>query len=224
MGLKSGIITIKSRKRKRTISLSLGSDGRIFLRVPYHLTDEKIQEFLLSKREWLESKLKNLKEIKPRKFMAGEKFPYFGRLHPLRLECSEEKRPLVFSNDEFVLAKDSLDQARELFIAWYKNEAHQKLRERIDHYSGPMGLEAVPMKITSALCRWGSCSTSNTLNFPWRIAMLPLGSIDYIVVHELAHTKEKNHSEKFWKLVSLIMPDYKERKKWLNENGFYFAF
>ncbi|MBK7452806.1 MAG: M48 family metallopeptidase [Anaerolineales bacterium] len=75
------------------------------------------------------------------------------------------------------------------------------------------------MKISSARTRWGSCSPDGTLNFTWRLVMAPLEVIDYVVIHELAHLRVKNHSSKFWDVVKAIDPQYKEKRKWLRENG-----
>ncbi|MCS7122892.1 MAG: M48 family metallopeptidase, partial [Candidatus Micrarchaeota archaeon] len=75
------------------------------------------------------------------------------------------------------------------------------------------------VRITNARRRWGSCSSSNNLNFSWRLIMAPLEVIDYVVVHELVHTRIKNHSKAFWRMVEAVMPDYDRQRRWLRENG-----
>jgi len=76
-----------------------------------------------------------------------------------------------------------------------------------------LGVKPAKLKITNALKRWGSCSADNNICFSWRIILLPLELVDYIVVHELCHIVHKNHSNRFWKLVERVMPDYKQRDK-----------
>jgi hypothetical protein len=93
------------------------------------------------------------------------------------------------------------------------------MEERIRHYSGMIGLYPDRLRISNARFRWGSCSRDNSLSFSWRLAMAPSLIIDYVVVHELAHIKEKNHSRSFWALVETMMPDYRKHRHWLKENG-----
>jgi len=81
------------------------------------------------------------------------------------------------------------------------------------------GLRYNRIKITNALKTWGSCSHQGNLNFTWRLIMAPLNVVDYVVVHELIHLDEKNHSRTFWEKVEILMPGYKEHKEWLKKNG-----
>jgi len=98
----------------------------------------------------------------------------------------------------------------------------QVITERVQWYAAKHGLEYKQVKITSARTRWGSCNSRGTLSFSWRLVMAPVPVIDYVVVHELAHTVEKNHSKKFWAKVQIIMPDYQNRIEWLDKNGHLF--
>jgi predicted metal-dependent hydrolase len=81
-----------------------------------------------------------------------------------------------------------------------------------------MGLTCRSVRITDAKERWGSCNAAGSLNFAWRLVMAPPPVIDYVIVHELAHLVEMNHSQRFWGLVGRILPDYAVRRKWLREN------
>lgn len=94
----------------------------------------------------------------------------------------------------------------------YKRKARIVLSERVAYYSKIMRVQPTGIKITSATTRWGSCSRKNGLCFTYRLILYPIEAIDYIVVHELAHIKVKNHSSDFYDLVKKYMPDYKERE------------
>jgi predicted metal-dependent hydrolase len=89
----------------------------------------------------------------------------------------------------------------------------------VDHYASQYGFQYKKIGITSAQTRWGSCSANGSLNFSWRLILAPMEAVDYVVVHELVHTVHHNHSRRFWQKVGKIMPDYKERRKWLRKNG-----
>ena len=101
-----------------------------------------------------------------------------------------------------------------------KKQALEKITKRVKYYSSLSGFKYRNIKITSAQKRWGSCSVQNNLNFPQRLALAPDKVINYVVIHELCHIKEKNHSSNFWQEVAKIMPNYKIYKKWLKENGY----
>lgn len=91
----------------------------------------------------------------------------------------------------------------------------------IEKYSRLYPFKVNQVRITSARTRWGSCSGKNNLNFTYRLAMAPLNVIEYVVVHELAHLKHRNHSKAFWNEVGMIKPDYRKDRDWLKKNGFH---
>lgn len=93
--------------------------------------------------------------------------------------------------------------------------AREILPQRTAYYSGLMGLSPTGLKITSAQKRFGSCSGRDSLCFSWRLMLYPAEAVDYVVVHELAHIRHKNHSKAFYKLVAQYLPDYKERERLL---------
>ena len=108
------------------------------------------------------------------------------------------------------------------FVSWYKKKAKQHLQQRVDFFSHEFNLRANSVKITSAEKRWGSCSADDNLSFSFRLIMAPPDIIDYVIVHELMHIKEKNHSAAFWKLIEAAMPEYKIHRRWLKDNNHKF--
>ncbi len=110
-------------------------------------------------------------------------------------------------------------EVRESLIKDHKQNALEILTERAVYYSQLMGWKYKSLSITHAEKRWGSCGPNGSLCFSWRLAMAPVEIIVYVVVHELAHLIEKNHSRRFWALVGSVLPDYKLRRKWLRDNG-----
>ena len=99
--------------------------------------------------------------------------------------------------------------------------AREVLPGRLAHYEARMGVCPTGMRITGARTRFGSCSGKNSICFSWRLMAYPQEAVDYVVVHELAHRKEMNHSRKFWAEVKNVLPDYEKRRKWLKEFGGY---
>lgn len=101
----------------------------------------------------------------------------------------------------------------------YRCQAGKVLAARAAYYAEQMGVDYGRITVKETKTRWGSCSTKGNLNFHWKLILMPQEILDYVVVHELAHRREMNHSERFWKIVRGILPDYEERRKWLKENG-----
>lgn len=102
---------------------------------------------------------------------------------------------------------------------WYKLEAEQVLKSRVEHYSQKLGWPTPKVLIRDQKRRWGSCNAKGELRFNWRLVMAPLAVLDYVVVHEMAHLKVLDHSSKFWRLVEQIMPDYKTHHRALHDLG-----
>ena len=214
---------IRSKRRRKTISLCIKEDGRIVISVPYHTPKGEIEGFIKEKKLWVIKKIsekeRSIKETE-KAFIPGEKFLYLGESYPLEIGDSNYRGlPLKLSFGKFILDKDRLEEARDLFIHWYKREAKEKIEGRLHYFSNRLQLFPKGLKITSAKYRWGSCSRDSRLSFSWRIIMAPLSVIDYILIHELVHIKEKNHSKRFWTYLETILPDYRKHRFWLKENG-----
>ena len=105
----------------------------------------------------------------------------------------------------------------------YIRLAKEMLPRRTAFWSERMGLTPTQIRITSAQRRFGSCSSEGHICYSWRLMQYPPEAIDYVVVHELCHRLHMDHSREFWKEVGRVLPDYKERRKWLKENGRFYV-
>ena len=215
---------IRSKRRRKTISLHIKEDGRVVIYVPYHTPKGEIEGFIKEKESWVIKKIsekgRSIKETE-KAFITGEKFLYLGESYPLEIGDTHYRGlPLKLSFGKFILDKDRLEEARDLFIHWYKREAKEKIEGRLHYFSNRLQLFPKGLKITSAKYRWGSCSRDSRLSFSWKIIMAPLSIIDYVLIHELVHIKEKNHSKRFWTYLETILPDYRKHRFWLKENGY----
>ena len=214
---------IRSKKRRKTISLHIKEDGRIVIYVPYHTPKGEIEKFIKEKQSWIVEKISEKEKFtkEPNKaFIPGEKFLYLGESYPFEIGDTNPKGlPLKLSFGKFLIDQGHAAKAKDLFTQWYKREAKERIEERVHYFSNRLQLVPKGLKITSAKHRWGSCSRDNRLSFSWRIIMAPLRIIDYVLIHELVHIKEKNHSKRFWTSLETILPDYRKHRFWLKENG-----
>ncbi|RGY98923.1 SprT family zinc-dependent metalloprotease [Clostridium sp. AM58-1XD] len=101
----------------------------------------------------------------------------------------------------------------------YRKHARKRIEEQAAYFADIMGVRYGRIAIRAAKSRWGSCSGAGNLNFHWKLILMPPEILDYVVVHELAHRKQMNHSPQFWAEVGKILPDYKRRRQWLKEHG-----
>ena len=154
---------------------------------------------------------------RPKCFQDGENFYYLGRGYPL--ESSKRLKPPLILNSTFSLAESARKDAAQVFKEWYRERCREVVTARAIFHAQRLSLRYQNIRITSARTRWGSCSSKGNLNFSWRLVMAPCEVIDYVVVHELCHLKEPNHSKKYWSRVAAAMPDYRSHRNWLKDNG-----
>ncbi len=207
------------RARRRTISIQVKPDGQVVVRAPLRVAEKVIRAFVESKAGWIARKKAEAAQHAPapaKQFRDGERFLLLGREIPLRVASSQ--RAALSLADEFILSQKALPNAAAVFEKWYKAYALDVLDERVKLYAARHGFAPGRVRITSARTRWGSCSSTGTLSFTWRLVMAPLEVVDYVVIHELVHLKVKNHSKTFWDAVAVLMPDYKRRMAWLKSN------
>ena len=210
------------RSHRKTFALEIKPDGRLIVRAPKYATQKQIQSIVDSKEDWArQNKARLAKKYpaqKPFTFKPGELFWYLGDQYPLQL--TNRQRPLLDLDGAFILSKSAQVRAKEVFIEWYREETRTITQRLIDQYARQHRFKVGQVRITSARTRWGSCSGKNNLNFTYRLCMAPLSVVEYVVLHELAHLKVRNHSKAFWDAVAVLKPDYKKDKSWLKKNGF----
>jgi predicted metal-dependent hydrolase len=208
------------RSKRKTLALIVKPDGSLIVRAPLRASEKAIREFVESNAKWVEKKRVEALAFlppAPKQYIPGEMFLYLGNTYPLEI-VKGQKAPLLLEGS-FKLAEFDQKNARLAFERWYRGQAKQILNERVSLYASQYDFQYKKIGITSARTRWGSCSSNGSLNFSWRLILAPMEVVDYVVVHELVHTLFHNHSRRFWKRVEKIMPDYKERRKWLRKDG-----
>lgn len=200
-------------------------NGVVIVVVPRALNEERIKKLLDDKRLWIKQKVALHPQVKTtheKQHVSGEAFSYLGRNYRIKV-IDGELTPIKLVQGRLTMSvpKDSMQpkMIRYALTNWFRLRAELKLREKITRYSSIVGVETNGYKVKSFRSRWGSCSPRGRVDFNWKIIMAPNRVVDYVVVHELCHLKQHDHSPQFWKLVETIMPDYLESKEWLRENG-----
>ncbi|MDO8687514.1 MAG: SprT family zinc-dependent metalloprotease [Dehalococcoidales bacterium] len=217
---------IKRSVRARSVRLEVRPETGLIVVIPRFYRPEQIPDLLREKLRWVSANLKKYERIKrltgSKVLQGGDTVPYLGREMEVVTRPSngngdsvnvEENRLVVSLNAE----SNRLGQALE---QWYRVRVAQLISEKAERLSADMGLTYGRLSIRGQKTCWGSCSRKGNISLNWKLIMAPEAVIDYVIIHELAHLKELNHSRMFWQLVSKYCPEWRQHKKWLKEHAF----
>ncbi len=220
-------VKIVRTNRKRSASIQLDGET-VKLTMPKNLSDRWAQNLIQKRSRWIQQQLKIQAETPPPKakeYVNGEAFLFLGRNYRLKKVAGGSGEvgfkngyievpvpPGLSEGDVGCSVKASLAQ-------WYKSQALFRLHEKTERYASAIRVEPKPVRVKDYKSKWGSCSVSGDISYNWRIIMAPHRIVDYVVVHELCHILELNHSPRYWRHVENVISDFRECKEWLKTNG-----
>lgn len=209
--------------RRRTIGCVVGQQG-LLVRAPRWAGVKQIESFLLEKAAWILRHLQSMRErqqqprVSPPVCKHGAKFQLWGQDWQLglgedALQVREDEWRLLLP-----LPVDAQGERPQVALEqWLQTQARQGLTERLNHHAPLLGVRWSRLSLSQARTRWGSARHDGHIRLHWRLVHLPMDLVDYVVVHELAHLHEMNHSPRFWSWVERILPDYRERQQALRQ-------
>jgi predicted metal-dependent hydrolase len=217
------------RPRRKTASITIKPDNTVTVVVPASVTDKQIVHFLQRKTPWIQNtlhfNLHSRPSYSPKEYVTGESFLYLGKKYRLKVNIGGQ-RPVKLIRGEFhvhVLPRLSPQEIQDsVFLQlsqWYRDHAAQHLRVKTNKISKLIGVSPNRICVKSYKSRWGSCSNRGVISFNWKIIMAPPAIVEYVIIHELCHLKHLNHSKTYWNLVARVIPDFRQRRKWLKVNG-----
>ena len=206
------------RSSRKTIAVSVDSLGKVTVRAPKRCDDKRIFSFLQQHEDWIlrqKAKMQGAGVQLPSEDLEGYALQLLGK--PYRI-CLYEGKEIRLDNEQNLLFLPK-ENAQERLVRWLKGNAKRILTALTESTAKTMQTTFCKVRISSAKTRWGSCSGKDVISYSFRLIYAPKEVVEYVVVHELAHTKHKNHSKAFWEEVARFAPDYKLRRKWLKEKG-----
>lgn len=215
------------RSQRATADIIIERDGSILVRAPDWADDGQLAEIVEAKHYWIYQSLAEWRDLNVtrilREFKNGEGFLYLGRSYRLLL-VSDQEEPLLLKNGRFTLRRDLIERgeieaAKTAFRDYYVARGIERLKKRVAYFAPKVGVEPSGVDVRELGHRWASCSPTGKLAFHWKCMMAPQTVIDYIVVHELCHFHQLDHTDAFWNEVDKVLPNYLERKEWLRKNG-----
>lgn len=211
------------RSRRKTLSLIVKRTGEVVLRAPLRCPLREIDAFLAEKSAWVMRQIERIRLAAPvggvpKRAENGVVFSLLGEDVTIVFRDDLAKNKAKLSGDRLYLPSNGADAALNAFLRRF---AKDYLSERCAYFAAKTGVKYKSVSVTAAKTRWGSCSGDNRLNFSYRLMYARKDVIDYVVIHELSHIFEKNHSAAFWAIVEKYCPDYKEKRAFLKEHAYY---
>jgi predicted metal-dependent hydrolase len=207
--------------QRKTITITVERDRSVVVRAPIGVAEEKIHEVVESKKLWLYEKINHVQKYPShslrKEFVTGETIMYLGRYY--RLEITDDDEPGMRFQNRFYISRCQRANAAQMLREWYIERAREKVTPKIHYFAESLGVTYNQILISDLKYRWASCTPKNNLNFNWRIIKAPVFVIDYLIVHELAHLLEPNHTPRFWNIIAVQAPRYELAKEWLREHG-----
>lgn len=222
--------------RRRSLVISVNERAQVFVAAPHWMQKNEINDFIRQKAGWIKRKLSEAEKYKSylqeKIFDQDGEFLYLGKKYRIDLFVRNVKRVSVkFDGLRWLvfIPPGLSDKARQDLIKkkmtqWYRAQAQEVLGGRIFYYSRIMGVAPKKIAVRTQKRVWGNCDyNTQTIHLNWQIVLSPLDVVDYIVVHELCHLLVPDHSQRFWKKVEKILPDYKQQVQWLKINALEMA-
>ncbi len=212
--------------RRRTVGITVEREGDLSVAIPEKADLARVEAVVRAKLFWVFTKLAEkallFRPVPEKEYISGEGFFYLGRSYRLLLVDGVDGKDaagLRLVNGRFTLRRKDQPNAASLFVRWYTDHARQWISRRVQDLAVRTGKQPNQVRVLDLGNRWGSCSTEGGLNFHWRTIRLPPSLVEYVVAHELVHLIEPRHDSAFWTRLERLMPDYRERKRRLSEQG-----
>lgn len=205
------------RSRRRSLALTLDASGALTARAPLGMPQREIEAFIRQKRDWIAGKQAQLQERARQKpvwdWSQGISLPFWGGMLTVRLA---EVRASRLEGTTLLLPKTK--PPHSALAAWLRSQAPASLGERVRLHANSMGAAPSAIGYSTARTRWGSMSGNGSLRLNLALLLCPSWVVDYVIIHELAHMQQPNHSPAFWQVVARWMPQYQQARAWLRQN------
>ncbi len=217
---KSVEVILRADPRARRFIVKVDpATGQVVVVSPTSRSLERALEFARGEKEWIAGRLANVPP--PVRLAPGSEILFRGVQHQIRAG-SGGRAPVWIDRDApraTIRVEGQSEHTPRRLLDWLKREARRKIDERVAEYAAQLGVKPKRITIRDTSSRWGSCSSTRTLSFSWRLILAPPSVLDYVVAHEVSHLRELNHRPRFWRLVETLGVDIDKSQRWLSENG-----
>lgn len=214
--------TIQRSDKRKKLTITVERDRCVVVLAPTTTSDATIRKTVESKRQWIYEKIGHPQKYRPlhppgKELVNGESALYLGRQY--RIEIVDDDSDCIRFAQRFIVPATHATRRKRVLRDWYIMQGREKILPRVTQHARKLGVEFKCARIVDNRYRWGSCTVKDNVNFNWRLIKAPMFVIDYVIVHELAHLLEANHTPKFWNIVRTQLPTMEKARAWLSENG-----
>jgi len=215
------VVQIRKSRRARTMRLTVGPGRPPEVVVPARVRQRTVDEFIVAKQRWLGDKLAELRAAadRPRELFLDRPGTIWLAGAPVPVSHDPAGRAVAALRDGRLVVGGPPEAAGAAIERWYRRESRRVLLAAAELQAGRIGVRLAAVGVRDPRTRWGSCSANGRLSFSWRLLMAPADVLDYVVVHELCHLREFNHSRAFWRLVEAARPQWRQSRDWLRRHG-----
>lgn len=221
---------VERSNRRNIVTIAVEPTGTVLIKAPAEASVRRLDDVVRAKAPWIHRQLVELRDLGSgpvaKEFVAGESYSYLGRTYRLRILQSHEVRVAAAALHGAFLTVcvspgDRPDNSliKGAIVGWYRRQGLRRLPERVATFAARVGVREPIVLVREQAKRWGSCSSEGALRFNWRIMMAPMSLVDYVVAHEVCHLVIKDHSNRFWRLLGRVLPDFEERRAKLRAEG-----
>lgn len=209
----------------RQVRFEIREGGTLTVVLPRRCSLDAVDEMVRSKSRWILRKVDAFAGRAPcngnGRLAAGDAIPYLGEQVWIAVGEGGGRAAVVDLVGQTLMIRGGRTAGglEPLVEGWFRGQAAALLQRKAREYAAGLGVSYSRFSIRGQRTRWGSCSHKGTLSFNWRLMMAPEPVVDYVVIHEVAHLREMNHTGRFWRLVAERCPSWREHRKWLNDHG-----
>ena len=208
-----------TRKRVKNITLRIKNDGTALCTAPMRLSWQDIDVFIQSHTTWLEKQRKKLAKLSALRVPIAENELLFRGKKYQYIQVKELASLVLFDHERLCIRAAAAMNIPEEKEAWYIEQALRIIPPKVAYFAEKFGFIYKNVTIRNQKTKWGSCSAKKNLNFNYKLVQTPDYVLDYLILHELAHTEHLHHGPTFWARVEQCCPDYKKAEHYLRHEG-----
>ncbi len=208
------------RTNRKSVSITITPKGEVLIKAPRKCTIAQIQSIVEKKENWIklhQEKILNNQTLNENIFNYRDVL-FCGQVY--HIASSDTTKKIELKEDYCIVPTKQVTNLVSNLEKWYKKISMPILWGRVSYFANLMQVEPTKVRLSNARGCWGSCNSLGVISLNWRLIMVPHDLIDYVVVHELAHLLQMNHSPLFWNVVKSVLPDYQNRRKLLKKGDY----
>lgn len=209
------------RERRKNLKILINEKGELYAYCPINMPLQKVEQLLQTKQKWIQSKISSIttSNIKNKNLLNYNQTFICGEIYNI---VQGDYSKILVSGNNLIVPRKYFAKNTQLnnIKKWYKQFAKELIFKRIEQLKNATKICYKSLKLCDSKVKWGSCDSNSNIKINWRIVMLPHSTIDMVLLHELVHIIEFNHSKNFYSVLEKFMPDWKNNRKILKDNNY----